>query len=214
MKIINKGAKYTIYLEKCDGTERVCKVGVGTPDRYSEYFPERDIAPLAGTMSEKDLWSLISDIVPEIDRSSSKISPQHIFIKNDGHFTLSPYSESDDERFRAPEGYDPIWALGATIFFMVLEVPVFNGYGGRFQKFDTPIPFVRRNMKELSEVVAKCLKYTPLERPSKEDILSIANLNLERLAKSLSKRNIKKNSTSSISHIDVNIDKIWPEKMI
>lgn len=203
---IHTGKKYAIstdgtYAEKTDGATV----------RRMRFFPERDIRAIAGEIDELAAWRIFHDVAVSAHATSTPISPDHIFIDGGG-FVLSEWSRSVDSRFVAPEGYSPVWALGATVFFSFLGCHVFQGLGGRGQSASTPVPTMRKGLPELSELVARCLDFTPCRRPSLDVIASSASENIVRCESAkieLPPEKISK--TGAVSAGDT--DMWWPERM-
>jgi len=203
---IHKGTRYTIITdgitaEKSDGS-RVRKM---------KYYPERDIATLAGEIDELTAWQMIYDVANQATYSKTPISPEHILI-DDNHFVLSEWSESEDERFIAPEGYSTVWALAATVFYVYLGCHVFQGLGGKGQTKTAPIPTLRRELPELSDLIIRCLDYNPENRPDMKEIANIAKSNLKRCELMRDEfPPLKKVSDNTITADE--IDTYWPEEM-
>lgn len=203
---IHKCGKYTITTDgitavKSDG-EHVAKM---------KYYPERDIAAIAGEIDEFTAWQIIYDIASMSSESNTPISPEHIFIDSE-HFVLSPWSSSTDEKFTAPEGYSPVWALAATVFYVYLGCHVFQGLGGKGQTATVPIPTLRKEMPELSGLVINCMNFNPSERPSMNEIALIAAVNLKRCSSSRAKFPPVKKNCEEVLPIQ-EIDVYWPEEM-
>ncbi len=201
--IIHNGAKYQIETATVNGREIAVKSGDGKRIEMP-YYPERDTSAIAGELDAYGAYSLLSSI-PLV--SDTIISPDHIFIDGD-RFVLAPHSHTIDERFIAPEGYEPVWALGATVFYLILGCAVFQGRGGKAQHADTPIPFLRADSPLLSNFVARCLSYYPADRPKKAEIASmIEDLKAEADKKHGRRaRNLPKETAVPISNL-------WPEEM-
>ena len=203
---IHKGKKYAITT---DGLTAVKSDGSST--RSIKYYPERDIAALAGEIDELTAWQILQDVAKQCKDIKTPISPEHILIDGDG-FILSEWSESQDERFIAPQGYSPAWALAATVFYAYLGCHVFQGLGGKGQTQTAPIPTLRRELPELSNLIIKCLDFNPSKRPSITEIVNIAKDNIERCKSQQSDfPPLKKFSESKITADE--IDSYWPEEM-
>lgn len=179
--------------------------------RQMIYYKERDIAVLAGEIDELTAWQILYDVASRANGLTTPISPDHIFI--DGNrFVLSEWSRSEDERFTAPEGYSPVWALGATAFYVYLGCHVFQGLGGKGQTRTAPVPTLRRDLPELSNLIVKCLDFNPANRPTMYEIAKVAEDNIERCE---SRRDefppLKKIFDNTITADE--IDNYWPEEM-
>lgn len=203
---IHKGKTYTITTDgitadKSDGS-RVLSM---------KFYPERDITALAGEIDELTAWQILHDVAMQATNSTTPISPDHIFIDS-SHFVLSEWSESRDKRFVAPEGYSPVWALAATVFYVYLGCHVFQGLGGKGQTATAPIPTLRRVLPELSNLLIECLDFNPDNRPNMSEIEKIAEDNIRR-CKSIQSDfpPLKKISENTIAADE--IDTYWPEEM-
>lgn len=201
------------------GTVAEKRQGTAPPARMP-YYPERDIAPLAGCIDEATAWQLLADVaqgfVPEGREAAqgveTPILPQHVLI--DGpHFRLASWSRSRDARFEAPEGYEPRWALAATVFYTFLGCPVFQGGGGRAQRASTPIPTLRSGLPALSSLLAACLSYRPQGRPTMAEILRCAEVNLER-CRSAGRQPLPLKAGTQPHPTDDELEKLWPEEMV
>ena len=156
---------------------------------------------VAGYFSEKMAWKLFHDIAAALSclhadgLCHGDVKPSNILW--DGQdFLLADFSSSfkapaettpGDEsswQFAAPEREksfpSDIWSLGATLFNLVMGTHVFNGMGGKSQRKESVIPFMRKSMPELSRLVIRCLSYEPGNRPSVSEILSAAQEGMDR----------------------------------
>lgn len=203
---IHKGKIYTITT---DGT--TAEKTDGNNIRIMKYYPERDITAIAGEIDELTAWQIMSDVATLSKDTKTPIAPEHIFIDGDG-FVLSEWSDSEDERFIAPEGYSPVWALAATVFYVYLGCHVFQGLGGRGQTKTTLIPTLRRELPELSNLIIRCLDFDPTKRPEMSEVITISEDNAKR-CKTI--RNdfpaLRKVSENVITADE--IDTYWPEEM-
>lgn len=205
--LIHKGDKYTIT----SSGDVVTKTD-GTTIRIMKFYPERDSYNISGAIDELTAWSIMHDIAYQAQTIDTPVSPDHIMIDKDG-FHLSEWSESKDPRFIAPEGYSSVWALGASIFQVFLGCHVFQGLGGKGQSVSAPVPTLRKNLPELSSVIAKCLDYDPINRPSLKELESISAENITRCKLRLSEfPPLKSTENQSISTHE--IDLFWPDEMV
>lgn len=203
---IHKGKKYTIIT---DGI--MAHKSDGNRQRDMKYYPERDITALAGEIDELTAWQIMSDVARQAAVLKTPISPDHIFIDGE-KFILSEWSESEDRRFIAPEGYSPVWALAATVFYVFLGCYVFQGLGGKGQTKTTPIPTLRRELTELSGILIRSLDYNPAKRPVMSEIAIIAEENINRCKSRYDAFPPLKKDSEKIITTD-EIDTYWPEKM-
>lgn len=203
---IHKGKKYTITIDGITA-EKSDNISI----RRMKYYPERDISAIAGEIDELTAWRIMSDIAKQAKDSMTLISPEHIFIDGDG-FVLSEWSESEDEKFIAPEGYSPVWALASSVFYVYLGCHVFQGLGGKGQTKTAPIPTLRRELQELSNLIVRCLDFNPSKRPDLSEIARIADNNIKR-CKAIQSDFPPLRKVSENIIIGDEIDSYWPEEM-
>lgn len=170
------------------------------------YYPERDVEAIAGEFDERSAWRLIGDIAAQASPEKAKIAPSHILIDGNG-FHLSEWAQGEDARYIAPEGYDPVWALGATVFTLMMGCPPFQGRGGRGQSAASPIPTLHKDMPELSRVVGRSLSFHKASRPDLEALVAIARENLSRWANYVDARPLK----SGVATTPDSLLSGWPE---
>ncbi len=213
--LIHKGKNYIIEAEHgSDGTYRAYKTAKDGSRREGIFYPERDCTALAGDTDEYTAWMIIRDVATQLASGSRvPVDPSHIMIAGAGSFKLCEWCSSHDRRFMAPEGYEPVWALGATVFYLVLGCPVFQGGGGGYQQASTPVPMMRRNTPELSALVGKCLCFKPSGRPSVLELKEAAVATIKRIDSTESVRPFKQAHTSPQFVPDM-LEKLWPEEMI
>lgn len=203
---IHKGKKYTITT---DGI--IAEKSDGNNIRRMKYYPERDIAAIAGEIEELTAWQILHDVAKQAKDSETPISPEHIFIDGSG-FILSEWSNSRDEKFNAPEGYSHVWALAATVFYNYLGCHVFQGLGGKGQTKTAPIPTLRCELPELSNLIIRCLDFNPDKRPSMTEIIRITEENIERCKSQQNDFPPLKKVPETVINAD-EIDTYWPEEM-
>jgi serine/threonine protein kinase len=158
------------------------------------YCSGRSVASLAGTLPEAVAWQVLAQTASALDYLKEQgycqgaVCPANILWDGD-HFLLADFGachplgegigpeKPEDFRYVAPEGplddRSDIWSLGASVFTLVLGNPVFNGLGGKAQRPESPVPYLRKSMPELSALLCRCMAYAPEERPSAKD-LSVA----------------------------------------
>lgn len=204
--IIHRGDKYTI-----SAVHDIAEKSDGKSSRKMKFYPQRDVAAIAGEIDELTAWQIFHDISDTVSKVKTPVSPQHILMDGNG-FILSEWSESIDPKFTAPEGYDAVWALGATVFYVFLGCHVFQGLGGKGQTKTAPVPTLRRELPELSKFVSRCLDYTPKRRPTMKEILKESSENIDRCLKNMSEFPPLKNDEEKIITAD-EIDAYWPEDM-
>lgn len=124
--------------------------------------------------------------------------------------------DNDDFRYQAPERYTlgdtacDIWSLGATIFRLYMGCHVFNGLGGRAQQPASPLPYMRKSQPTLSLLVQDCLNHNPAQRPTAQDINTLAQSELTRLSTVVPQRKPK---LAEAAHQDTTQQDYWPELM-
>lgn len=206
MEEIHKGKIYTIVTdgitaEKSDGNNI----------RRMKYYPERDITAIAGEIDELTAWQIMSDVATQSKDTNTPIVPEHIFIDGDG-FALSEWSDSENEKFIAPEGYSPVWALAATVFYVYLGCHLFQGLGGRGQTKTAPIPTLRRELPELSNLIIRCLDFDPAKRPEMSEVKTISEDNIKRCKTIRNDFAPMRKVSENVMTAD-EIDAYWPEEM-
>lgn len=191
----------------------------------------RSVDNSAGYFQEDMAWKLIHDIGSALAYLHSEslchgdVKPSNILRSGDRFLladfgscfeikTGSPASDLSSYLFSAPEEIktekSDIWSLGATVFNLVMGSLVLNGLGGRSQRDETEIPFMRKSMPELSAFVVECLSFHSTSRPSAKDVQLLAEDNLKRLSGQNRIRRIKK--VASITVQD-EFESFWPEIM-
>jgi len=192
----------------------------------------RSVENLAGFVSERTAWQLIRDIASAMVYLYEKglchgdVQPSNILWDGKA-FLLGDWgacqrlgdqhveADLDSYQYCAPEKIrtekSDIWSLGASVFFLVMGVPVFSGLGGKAQKKDSDVPLMRKAFPELSSCVKACLSYCPEDRPSAEELCNLAKEQLKRCESEFPVRPLKPSTQPSAS--DPHAD-FWPEPMI
>lgn len=201
------------------------------------YCEGRSVEGLAAHFSEKMIWKLIMDISCALSAIHKRgyvhldVKPSNIlwdgrkFVLSDFGACVKPdvmnqYNTAADTssyKFDAPELYkqsysaSDIWSLGATIFYLYMGCHVFNGLGGRGQHKESPIPYMRKSLPKLSQLVQKSLNADPTQRPSSSQVYEIACLEIQRIAAVSKERNRKRfvNNGSLICNSE-----FWSDEMI
>lgn len=204
--LIHTGKRY-----KIESSGETASKSDGTTVRTMKFYPERDLYNISGEIDELTAWQILLDIAVQVQLVKTPISPDHILIDGNG-FLLSEWSESKDTRFVAPEGYSSVWALGASVFYVFLGCHVFQGLGGKGQSATTPVPTLRRELPELSDLISRCLAFRPENRPTLQEIESISKENIARCCSMQSKFPPKKQVIDHSIKSD-EIDLLWPEEM-
>ena len=197
----------------------------------------RSMDEVAGYMSVKHIWQLLHDMASALS-ALHQVNIGHLDVKPsnilyDGHrFLLSDFgscseisgeqsperviSDHSSYRFDSPELIKgeytvacDIWSLGATVFHLFMGCDVFNGLGGRVQKETSPLPYMRKNLPVLSELVIRCLAFDSHQRPTALEIVELAQDQLKQTVSVTKERSLKKRSEG----ISSCCDDFWPEVM-
>lgn len=200
----------------------------------------RSVDGIAGYMTENHVWRLIYDVSSALSYLHQKgfghfdIKPSNI-LWDEQRYIVTDFGScqklekiqsgnlvtSDDSsyRFDAPElvkgirtSASDIWSLGATVFNLFMGCYVFNGLGGRVQQEGSSIPYMRKNMPLLSELVVRCLAYDYKLRPSANEIITISKRQLDVLSLTKKERSVKKGE-GIIASVG-NKTYFWPEDMV
>ena len=196
----------------------------------------RSVDSVAGYMGERMIWQLIADIsaalnaLHEVGYGHFDVKPSNILWN--GNFMLTDFGacrsidshcpaetafDASSYRFDAPELNhntqlsSDIWSLGATVFYLYMGSHVFNGLGGRVQQARTPLPYMRKSLPVLSELVMRCLAFNAKERPMAKEIIHLANHELERLETSPRVRHRKHSEPQVVYE---HVSSYWPDDMI
>jgi len=189
----------------------------------------RTIEDIAGYMSERYVWQMLYEVSAELVKIHSKgivhqyVTPSSI-LWDELHFYLADISNENNKsadayKFDAPELAcnqpciaSDIWSIGATAFYMHLGCHVLNGRGGQSQSIDTPVPYMRKELKELSETLKQCLSFNPSKRPTAKELCKLSETQLRRIEKHTKPREKKADSQQTAMVVSVN--QFWPEEMI
>lgn len=178
------------------------------------------IDEIAGYMSERHVWQLLYEVslILEKEKSCHIITAYNI-AWDEQHFSLSEEKGKDSYRFEAPEVHksqaceaSSIWSLGAVAFYMHMGCHVFSGRGGASQTASSPLPFMRKEMVELSETLQRCLSYDPSKRPTFEQLCQTAKAQMRRMQSPGKQRERKIEGQHIIQKTST--DDFWPEEMI
>lgn len=198
----------------------------------------RSVDGVAGFVGEENIWRLIlhiSSALTEIHQQGyahCDVKPSNILWTGE-KFLLSDFSScrqigkdaenldvADDKssfRYQAPEAAahriapaSDVWSLGASVFHLFMGVPVFCGLGGRAQTSQSPIPYMRKECKALSQLISDCLRYDPAERPTAEHV---ANLAETQLRKWPNRAAIRPKRATQTAQSAVPTECFWPGEM-
>lgn len=180
------------------------------------------LSDIAGYATERTVWQMMLDLFRLCDSGKlNEIGPRSVIVTG-SNFQLRNTSVLDDRSgraFSAPEYFSnatgqnevsDVWTLGALAFYAITGMNVFEGKGGETQTKDTEIPRLSsaHASRGLSDLIRRCLNYSPQDRPTKEEIEQQARTALAQPAlpcKRLSSQTGKSYGRSLI--------KFWPEEM-
>lgn len=174
------------------------------------------IEDVAGLLPEKLAWMLLRDMgkaLAGLLEPHGAVNPSHILWDETAFLLADSESAGEkDRRFLAPESTPAfsgdVWSLGASVFYLVMGTPVFNGLGGRAQRAESVLPYMRKGMPELSRLIMRCLSFTPEDRPSAQELSSAASQRLEALSIPSRPLKAKKTVNAQITSLG-----FWPETM-
>lgn len=200
----------------------------------------RSVDGISGYMSEHHAWRLMRDVSSALSvlhkegmghfdvKPSNILWDEHRFVIADfgacrdlGTCQKECPVTSDDSsyRFDAPEllkgiwrSASDIWSLGATVFNLLMGCHVFNGLGGRAQQENSPVPYMRKNMPALSELVIRCLAFDYKLRPTADEIVAVAEKHLEIQVSKIRERVVRKEN-ELIASVE-NKMYFWTEDMV
>ena len=195
------------------------------------YCKGRSIDNTANFFPEETAWRLMNELSSALASLHAAgiyhgdVNPSNI-LWDGGHFILSDFGSSAqfgeepramDESsypFAAPEqrrsGASDIWSLGASIFFLIMGNPVFNGMGGKAQEAASSLPFMRKTMPELSQVISRCLAFLPADRPSAEELAELSTQWMDNGKRTDNKRPVASRIKETSSSEETGY---WPDEM-
>lgn len=210
----------------------------GRPVIVLPYCSGRSVDGVAGYMPELQMWHMMRDVsaaLSAVHRAGYchfDIKPSNI-LWTGREFMVADFGScrpagqenreptADDEssfRYAAPEvvrrRFDTsgdVWSLGATAFYLYMGTHVFNGLGGRAQHPDSPLPYMRKSLEELSRLTCRCLAYEASARPSAAEIAEISERNIERCKETVHMRPMRPGRQSRDGMADA--EDFWPETM-
>lgn len=178
------------------------------------------IADIAGHCNEPTAWRIIKQVSDALlEQGPCAVAPCNVTI-NDDHFQLVSTDDNRCEGFEAPEciASQPteagsIWSLGATVFFVVMGRQVMNGEGGKRQKANSKLPYMRSTWPTLSELVQHCLDFNPENRPTVKELNLKAQQECRRCDEEIRRGpKIKTNSTTATTDVQLATEtSFWPE---
>ena len=208
----------------------------GYPVIVLPYCEGHSVEGSVGCLGESVLWQLVAQVSDALVCLHGRgfvhldVKPSNI-LWNGSIFLLSDFgrcchlSEIQDEvhlsdessfKFSAPdlkvgvsEACD-IWSLGASIFHLYMGSYVFNGLGGQAQHSNSPLPYMRKSMPQLSETVIRCLAFSPADRPSAAELHQLAVGALEIVVEKPRGRKSLNGRHDSMSEVP---KCFWPDEM-
>ena len=178
---------------------------------------------IAGYATERAVWQMMLDLSGLCGSGKlSRICPRSVVITGNSFNMRHPESSDDGnwKAFSAPETFgkgadrseaSEIWTIGALAFYAVTGMNVFEGKGGETQTKATEIPRLSsaHASRELSDLIRRCLGYSPRERPAKEEIEQKAKTVL---AQPVQPR--RKLSSQTGKSYGSSLVRFWPEEMV
>ena len=199
----------------------------------------RSVDGVAGYVQEKHIWQLLHDVSTALFVLHQQgwghfdVKPSNI-LWDDSQFLLSDFgscrkvgmvgvetlvtSDNSSYRFDAPEltcgiqcEASDIWSLGATVFYLFMGCHVFYGLGGRAQKQESVVPYMRKNLPDLSALIGRCLAYDYRLRPTADEIRELSRLQLEE-GKWMKENRALKQEECVLDKVNDTMA-FWPEEM-
>lgn len=179
---------------------------------------------LAGHCNASTAWQILKEVSESlIDKGLRSINPCCIEISDDGRFLVTAEGSDFQDTFNAPENADgqlneagTVWSLGATVFYIVMGCQVMNGKGGKGQRENSRLPYMRSEWPKLSELIQQCLNFKPNKRPSLQEIRDKASEQhkffVELIQRGPKIKTINQ-TTSSKTEPDQEDLAFWPDKM-
>ncbi|MBR5068141.1 MAG: hypothetical protein IKX25_01935 [Bacteroidales bacterium] len=177
---------------------------------------------IAGFATEKNIWQLLLNLSADYNKCvPNGIDPNCIAIAGKEFLLKDNCSGKDIMAFAAPETLGNqseavseasyIWTIGALTFYTITGTFIFEGKGGETQTKDTEVPRLSSAHAsfELSELIRRCLNYSPTDRPKMNEIHRLATKALASPSdpqKRLTNQTGKSYAKSLI--------KFWPEEMV
>ncbi len=167
---------------------------------------------IAGYADERTLWLMLRDIAHQLHQLHAQgqihgaVNTRHVTIQGTS-FALLETSEADE--VPAAKAADDIWELGALTYQLTLGCELFGGRGKKAQKADTPLPVLRHDWNELSQLVRQMLDYTPAMRPTAESVERAAE---RALARPVAPHWRPRKSALAEQELSTDeLDRLWPD---
>lgn len=167
---------------------------------------------IAGYADERTLWLMLRDIARQLRQLHAQgqvhgaVNARHVTIQGKAFVLCENTSAPEDAPTTPP---DDIWALGALTYQLALGCELFGGRGKKAQKADTPLPVVRHEWNELSQLVRQMLNYTPAMRPTAEIVERAAE---QALARPIAPHWKPRKSALAEHELSTDeLDSLWPD---
>lgn len=183
---------------------------------------ELTLKDIAGFATEKNVWQLLLNLTADCNTYvPDGIAPNCIAIAGKEFLLKDNCPAKDSKAFAAPETFgnqsEPvseasyIWTIGALAFYAINGTNVFEGKGGETQTQDTEVPRLgsAHASYELSELIRRCLNYSPNNRPKMNEIHRIATNALA--TPSVPRKRLTSQTGKSYAK---SLIKFWPEEMV
>lgn len=183
---------------------------------------ELTLKDIAGYATEKTVWQLLLSLSAGFNKcTSTHIAPNCIVITEQEFQLKDDCAAKDAMAFAAPETFcrptgstheaSYVWSIGALAFYAITGTNVFEGKGGETQTQDTEVPRLgsAHASYNLSELIRRCLNYSPSDRPNMKEIRQLASSALSR--PSVPRKRLTSQTGKSYAK---SLIKFWPEEMV
>lgn len=167
---------------------------------------------IAGYADERTLWLMLRDIARQLRQLHTQgqihgaVNARHVTIQGKTFVLCEKTIAHENAPTSAP---DDIWALGALTYQLALGCELFGGRGKKAQKADTPLPVLRHEWNELSQLVRQMLDYAPAMRPTAESVEGAAE---RALARPIAPHWKPRKSALAEHELSTDeLDRLWPE---
>ncbi len=178
---------------------------------------------MAGYCSEHALWKMLVDLSSEAIADVNKakfLTPDMVLVDGENFRVADNKDDMPTSEFFPPEGADQlteagiVWMLGALICYASSGHYVFGGRGGSYQSSNpgVELPRLKKEHSALTDLVRRCLCYSPLQRISLRDLQTAAMKGLGSNEQTGRLKQSKK-SDSSDDDSTTYTGNVWPEKM-
>ena len=166
---------------------------------------------LAGYLTEKSVWMMIAHLANVSLRGDGKVmvSPKTICFDHDSIRIVG--GENTKGHIKSTEGAEEaVWTIGSLAFYALIGTEVFDGQGMNRQKGATEVPRIgtAHCSRKLSDIIFRCLSFSPTCRPTLDELIDTANKALQQPSVPRKKVGNGKGVTYKES-----IVKFWPDEM-